>query len=80
MKEKHGCRGRNPQAGEPITLPPGKVVTFKCSNVLRAAIDGAEQRIKLLSIETCNDDIIERYIELEAEYASFSINKGSSAM
>jgi integration host factor subunit alpha len=40
VNEKHGRRGRNPQTGEPITLPPRKAVTFKCSNVLRAAMNG----------------------------------------
>jgi len=40
VKEKRGRRGRNPQTGEPITLPPRKVVTFKCSNVLRAWMNG----------------------------------------
>jgi integration host factor subunit alpha len=40
VKEKHGRRGRNPLTGEPITLPSGRVVTFKCSNVLRAAMNG----------------------------------------
>jgi integration host factor subunit alpha len=40
VKEKHGRRGRNPQTGKAMTLPPRKVVTFKCSNVLRAAMNG----------------------------------------
>jgi len=40
VKEKRGRRGRNPQTGEPITLPPRKVVTYKCSGVLRAAMNG----------------------------------------
>jgi len=40
VKEKHGRRGRNPQTGEFITLPPRKAVTIKCSNVLRAAMNG----------------------------------------
>ncbi|MGA2404279.1 MAG: HU family DNA-binding protein, partial [Syntrophobacteraceae bacterium] len=35
-----GRKGRNPQNGEPITLPPRKAVTFKCSGVLRAAMNG----------------------------------------
>jgi integration host factor subunit alpha len=35
VKEKDQKRGRNPQAGEPINLPPGKVVTFRRSGVLR---------------------------------------------
>ncbi|MGA2735238.1 MAG: HU family DNA-binding protein [Syntrophobacteraceae bacterium] len=40
MKEKQQRIGRNHQTGKPITLPSGKVVTFKCSNVLRAAMNG----------------------------------------
>ena len=40
MKEKHGCISRNFQTGEPMTLPPRKVVTFKCSGVLWAAVNG----------------------------------------
>jgi integration host factor subunit alpha len=42
VKEKHERRGRNPQTGKPITLPPRKVVTFKCSGVLRAAMNGQD--------------------------------------
>jgi integration host factor subunit alpha len=40
VKEKQARRGRNPQTGKPITMPSGRVVTFKCSNVLRAAMNG----------------------------------------
>jgi integration host factor subunit alpha len=40
VKEKHGRRGRNPQTGKSMMLPPRKVVTFKCSGVLRAAMNG----------------------------------------
>lgn len=39
VKEKNQRRGRNPQTGEPMMLDPRKVVTFKCSGVLRAAIN-----------------------------------------
>jgi integration host factor subunit alpha len=42
VKEKHQRIGRNPQTGEPTMLPPRKVVTFKCSKVLRAAMNGRE--------------------------------------
>jgi integration host factor subunit alpha len=35
VNEKSQRRGRNPQTGEPMTLPPRRVVTFKCSGVLR---------------------------------------------
>lgn len=35
VREKNGRRGRNPQTGEMIVLPPRKVVTFKCSSVLK---------------------------------------------
>jgi integration host factor subunit alpha len=40
VKDKHGRKGRNPQTDEPMELPPRKVVTFKCSDVLRAAMNG----------------------------------------
>ena len=40
VKEKHQRVGRNPQTGEPTMLPPRKVVTFKCSDVPRAAMNG----------------------------------------
>ena len=40
VKEKYQRNGRNPQTGEPMLLPPRKVVTFKCSHILRTAING----------------------------------------
>jgi integration host factor subunit alpha len=40
VKEKRQRIGRNPDTGKPMTLPPRKVVTFKCSGVLRAAMKG----------------------------------------
>lgn len=40
VKEKHQRLGRNLQTGEAITLPPRKVVTFRCSGVLRAGMNG----------------------------------------
>jgi integration host factor subunit alpha len=40
VKEKQARRGRNPLTGKPIMLPSGRVVTFKCSGVLRAKMNG----------------------------------------
>lgn len=42
VKEKNQRRGRNPQTGNPIMLSPRKVVTFKCSGVLREKINEAK--------------------------------------
>ncbi len=39
VKEKQARSGRNPQTGEPTMLPPRRVVTFKCSGVLRARMN-----------------------------------------
>jgi integration host factor subunit alpha len=39
VKEKHQRQGRNPQTGEPVMLDSRKVVTFKCSGVLRDKIN-----------------------------------------
>ncbi len=40
VKKKLQRTGRNPDTGKPITLPQRKVVTFKCSCVLRTAMNG----------------------------------------
>jgi integration host factor subunit alpha len=42
VKEKNQRRGRNPQTGEPILLAPRRVVTFKCSGVLRDKINAGD--------------------------------------
>ena len=40
VKEKRDRRGRNPQTGEDLMLEPRKVVSFKCSGVLRDKMNG----------------------------------------
>jgi integration host factor subunit alpha len=42
VKDKNQRRGRNPQTGDPILLAPRKVVTFKCSGVLRERVNRGE--------------------------------------
>jgi len=39
VKQKEERRGRNPATGGDMTLPPRKVVTFKCSGKLRDKIN-----------------------------------------
>jgi len=39
VREKHQRRGRNPQSGEPMTLPSRKVVIFKYAGVLKEKIN-----------------------------------------
>jgi len=41
---KNQRRGRNPQTGEPIMLAPRRVVTFKCSGVLREKINEEKKK------------------------------------
>ncbi|MGA7878576.1 MAG: integration host factor subunit alpha, partial [Desulfoferrobacter sp.] len=43
VRDKNQRRGRNPQTGDPMMLDPRKVVTFKCSGVLREAINKDER-------------------------------------
>ena len=43
VKRKATRRGRNPQTGESITLAARRVVTFKTSEKLRAAINDEEE-------------------------------------
>jgi integration host factor subunit alpha len=40
VRGKAARRGRNPKSGEDLTLEPRRVVTFKCSTVLRDKING----------------------------------------
>ena len=40
VKEKRERRGRNPQTGEDLMLDSRRVVTFRCSGVLRDKING----------------------------------------
>ena len=39
VKSKKERRGRNPATGKPLMLTPRKVVTFKCSGLLRDKIN-----------------------------------------
>jgi integration host factor subunit alpha len=41
---KHQRRGRNPQTGAAILLPPRRVVTFKCSARLREKVNRDEEK------------------------------------
>jgi len=40
VKEKASRRGRNPQTGDEITISSRRILTFKPSQVLKAAING----------------------------------------
>ncbi len=39
VKSKKERRGRNPATGEDLTLPPRRVIRFKCSEVLKDRIN-----------------------------------------
>jgi integration host factor subunit alpha len=43
VKDKRARRGRNPQTGDTITIEPRRVITFKSSNLLKDAINRAQQ-------------------------------------
>ena len=40
VKEKQERRGRNTQTGKAIMIAPRRVVTFKCTSVLRDSMNG----------------------------------------
>jgi integration host factor subunit alpha len=42
VREKAEHRGRNPATGGDMMLPARKVVTFKCSGILRDKINGVD--------------------------------------
>ncbi len=43
VKEKSTRRGRNPQTGDEIEISSRRILTFKPSQVLKAAINGAKE-------------------------------------
>ncbi len=42
VKEKEERRGRNPATGDDMVLDKRRVVTFRCSHLLRSKINGEE--------------------------------------
>ena len=42
VKDKQKRRGRNPAAGDDMLLDKRRVVTFRCSHLLRSKINGEE--------------------------------------
>jgi integration host factor subunit alpha len=40
VKKKASRKGRNPATGEDLTLDPRRVITFKCSPVMRERMNG----------------------------------------
>jgi integration host factor subunit alpha len=40
VHQKAARRGRNPATGEALPLPPRRVVTFKCSTVMKGRMNG----------------------------------------
>ena len=40
VNQKTARRGRNPATGEELTLPPRRVVTFRCSPFLKDRVNG----------------------------------------
>ena len=44
VRSKNQRRGRNPQTGEPVMLDSRKVVTFKCSGVLREKVNQNQEK------------------------------------
>jgi integration host factor subunit alpha len=40
VKSKNARRGRNPQTGSEMEICARKVLTFKCSNILKKALNG----------------------------------------
>lgn len=43
VKQKKDRRGRNPQTGESITIEARRILTFRPSSVMKAAINGTDK-------------------------------------
>lgn len=49
IKEKKKRKGRNPQTGNDLILDARRIVTFKCSNKLRDAVNGDKKNRRVRS-------------------------------
>jgi integration host factor subunit alpha len=45
LRDKHQRQGRNPQTGEPITIAERRVLNFRASQLLKAAVNDDEPLI-----------------------------------
>ena len=43
LRDKRQRQGRNPQTGDPITITERRVLNFKASQLLKQALNGAEE-------------------------------------
>jgi integration host factor subunit alpha len=44
VRDKHARRGRNPQTGEEITIPPRHAISFSLSNVLKVRLGNKDRQ------------------------------------
>ena len=52
IRSKAGRPGRNPRTGEPVAIPPKRVVTFKASAMLKDQINKSSDILEAISIDT----------------------------
>ena len=41
VREKRARMGRNPKTGEPATITPRRVISFRASQIMKSKVDGA---------------------------------------
>ncbi|MFN3816530.1 integration host factor subunit alpha [Brevundimonas sp.] len=41
VREKRARMGRNPKTGEPATITPRRVISFRASQIMKTKVDGA---------------------------------------
>ncbi|HEY0052692.1 MAG TPA: integration host factor subunit alpha [Caulobacteraceae bacterium] len=44
VRAKRARMGRNPKTGEPASIDPRRVISFRASQVMKAKVDGAPER------------------------------------
>ena len=52
IRSKSARPGRNPRTGEPVPIPPKRVVTFKASAMLKDQINKSSDIFEAISIDT----------------------------
>ena len=52
IRSKSGRPGRNPRTGEPVPIPPKRVVTFRASAMLKDQINKSSDTSEAIPIDT----------------------------
>lgn len=59
VRSKRARQGRNPHTGQPVTIAPRRVVTFRASALFKAYVNGGSMPGRTL-LSSCHDPLVQR--------------------